>query len=486
MKKNWIGYLLVFILLIPNIVHATPLDFSGGVHNEYVYEEMVFITGAPVKFTGTYSVSENERKGKITVNYKFSLKPEDKSIDGKLDRNITFITTLTNHGDKSQTVGQTEISKYSETIKIDGNTYTLTDYQFSKSDNIDNMPASDFYLGIIKGRKHYNINRTEGEVIIDISGGNAGYKNFWGSTETLIIDQVITSKYYISDAANEGTQSWQGTISIQVSDSLTKTLKYSENSVNLSSFEGGFARVTNRSVVSRYEYNLPDDKGTIKLNQSMVPKLEMLIVPKFRDVNGHWAQDEIKKLYSLEVFEDNSEIFAPDITVNRLEFIKAVIRACDIRPSLDEGKTAVKSKNEPLEVSKFIDISVKHPDYKYIKEGLNKGIITGTSGNTFGPAEPLTRAQAITILIRALGFENKAPNPGYVTSFADDSKIPNWAKDSIYVAREVNLVSGDTYNRINPDKVLTRAEASSMLVRFLEFLEKDLQKDYRENIMNFY
>ena len=99
------------------------------------------------------------------------------------------------------------------------------------------------------------------------------------------------------------------------------------------------------------------------------------------------------------------------------------------------------------------------------------------------PEESLTRAEAIVILIRALGFENRAPAPGFITSFSDDALIPEWAKDSVYVAREIGLVTGDWDNRINPGKVLTRAEASSLLVKFLEFLEKDLQKDYRENII---
>ncbi|MGB4509482.1 MAG: S-layer homology domain-containing protein, partial [Syntrophomonadaceae bacterium] len=105
--------------------------------------------------------------------------------------------------------------------------------------------------------------------------------------------------------------------------------------------------------------------------------------------------------------------------------------------------------------------------------------------NRFGPDEFLTRAQAITIMVRALGFENMAPTPGYHTSFADDHAIPNWAIDSIYVAREIGLVSGDAYNRINPNQELTRGEASSMLVRFLNFLEQDLQKDYREDLVLF-
>jgi len=53
------------------------------------------------------------------------------------------------------------------------------------------------------------------------------------------------------------------------------------------------------------------------------------------------------------------------------------------------------------------------------------------------------------------------------------------------MAKEIGLIQGDQLNRVNPNQVLTRAEASAMLVRFLEFLEQDLQQDYRENIILF-
>lgn len=82
----------------------------------------------------------------------------------------------------------------------------------------------------------------------------------------------------------------------------------------------------------------------------------------------------------------------------------------------------------------------------------------------------------MTILIRALGFEAKAPAPGYKTSYADDNKIPNWAKDAVYMATEAGIISGDNNNNINAHKQLKRSEASAILVRFLEFLEKDLKK----------
>jgi hypothetical protein len=101
------------------------------------------------------------------------------------------------------------------------------------------------------------------------------------------------------------------------------------------------------------------------------------------------------------------------------------------------------------------------------------------------PDVPLTRTEAVAIIIRALGFDNLAPIPGYRTSFDDDDEIAEWAKDSIYMAKEIGLIEGDGINRFNPNKVMTRAEASTMITRFLKFMERDLQKDYRENIILF-
>lgn len=483
MKNKIILILLTISILLPNSSFATPLDFVGGVQNEHQYEEIVFITGQPIKFVGTYSVSEKVKDDEKSISYKFTLKSEDLTLEGKLDRTMTYTTELANHLGVNQTIGQTTISKYKETIKLGSDSYNLTDYQFSKSDIIDQRAASDFYSGNIKGRKYYDYNKGQGNVVIDITGGNVGYENFWGKTETQIIDNIITTT--VNPKGEELGYTWQGSYTNQVSDSLTKSLRYSENDANFSSFHGGHIRMTNSSLVSKYDYKMPNSWGTISLSQDMMPRIERLIVPKFRDVNGHWAEENIKKLYSLDVFEDNSDIFSPNIPMNRLQFTKAIMKASDIRTSMEETKKSRRKKDNIPEESYFKDIDPTDPDYQYIKAGVDKNIVVGISKDLFGPKDSLTRAQAITILMRALGFENRAPNPGYITSFSDDRLIPSWAKDSIYIGRELNLVTGDTMNRVNPNQNLTKAEASTLIVRFLEFLEKDLQKDYRENIINF-
>ncbi len=498
MMKRILLYLIVavFLLTIPGAAYAKPPDFNGGVHNEHEYEEVVFLSGTPILFTGKLDISEKEKADLTTINYKYKLAPADKSIKGSLDRRINYEIEYDRKNDKGQTVADTTIKTYRETIQIEGDRYTLADYQLSKSDIIDNRPASDFYSGTISARKVYDINRNEGKIIVDFSGGDVGYKNFWGSTETQILDYTIESERELDSGEENGgylTSAWNGSVSVIVSDSMNKTLQYTGNQANLSSFTGGHMRLTNQEMVSRYDYNLPyivdgevsggRSRNSIELHKSMLPKIERLLLPKLRDVAGHWAADDIGKLYSLDVFADNSSFFAPDAPMTRMEFTTAMMKACNIRVLQEEPKRTSRTRNTTAELSPFKDISITDENYSYVKEAVEKGIISGISRDLFMPEDKLTRAQAITILMRALGFENKAPTPGYMTSFADDYNIPEWAKDSFYVAREIGLVYGDTGNRANPNEVMTRAEASAMIVRFLNFLERDLQLDYREHII---
>lgn len=499
MKRNTISIctLALFLLAIFALpAKASWLDINGGVYNEYEYEEVVFLSGEPVKFAGKAALSRKEKENQATIKYNMDLKPVDQNIEGKLSRQITYEINYDRRTDKGQTIADIKVASFKESIDLGQDKYKLEDFQFSASQIIDNRPASDYHSGTMSARKYYTINKTEGAAVIDISGGAAGYANFWGDTTTQIAEQMITvNRTLPGEKKGEAGEkiSWQGTVKIDLSDSMRKTLKYEENKADLASFSGGHMRITDQNMYSRYEYDLPyikdgkpegsrRIKGDIELAKDMLPRIERLIVPKFYDTRGHWAQDSIEKLYSLDVFTDNSSFFVPDAPMSRIDFARAVVKACDIRVQTEDKKKG-NTRNKQPEVSPFNDVPADSDDYKYVKSTLEKGIMSGVSRDTFGAKAGLTRAQAVTILVRALGFEYKAPTPGFYTSFADDAQIPDWAKDSVYVAREINLISGDSAGRFNPDKVMTRAEASVMLVKFLEFMEKDLQKNYREEIL---
>lgn len=299
---------------------AAPAGFSGGVHNEHQYEEIVFITGEPIKFAGDIDISVREKDDEERITLKFDLTAKDLDEKTKFKRTVTLITEYDERNDKGQAIGNTYVSKCKEKIEIGDDKYELDDIQFSKSDVIDKRPASDFYSGNFKGRKYYKINKDEGEVVVEITGSNVGYENFWGSTETQTINYEISCERWVEKPIDEDEDEdedekndenkikidWKGSVQAQVSDSMIKSLVYSDNEASLSSFSGGYTSTINQEIVSKYEYDLPKmkdnipekskrNRDTIRLSAKMVPEVERLVVPKFRDIAGHWAKNYIEQ-----------------------------------------------------------------------------------------------------------------------------------------------------------------------------------------------
>lgn len=467
-----LALLMSIFLLVPQ-AEAKPLDYNGGIANEYTYEEVFFLTGRPILFTGKATVSEKVSKGQETTTYRFTLTGPSGE---KLSRSVVFVAALEKREDKGQTTSNSSIKSYSEKVTLkDKSTYTLDDYQFSQGTVIDNRPASDYYSGNVVGRKIYKVkygtSKTEQLITVHFTGRNMGYENFWGATETQLIDYEIVMP--------NGQSAF---VTSKVSDSKGKVLKYEPHDPSLSSFPGGHAVVSDSNMVGEYKYNLPFGvgTGTIELNQERTPKIERLIVPKFRDLNKHWAKDHIEKLYSLGVFDETTQFFSPNTPMKRYQYTVGILKAVDIRV-LDDSKSKKKAPRNPI----FKDLNVKDPSYLYIESAVEKGIINGVTPDRFDPDAPLTRVQAIAILVRALGMEGRAPSPGFRTHYKDDHKISDWAKDSVYVATELGLVSGDEFNRFNPQQPLTRAQAAALTDRFLQFLENDLQQNYRDDILFF-
>ena len=524
MKKLIAAIMTTAVLSLSVNVFAMPVEFSGGVKDEFEYQEIAFLSGKPVQFMGTCKVtiaegqvsgtsssgpdkfdqipnksgsSSNVKMQKKTVAYTFKLSSADPANPGKIDRQMTYETIYDKNTEKGQTVANTKNTKMKESVTIGNDKYDLKSYEFSKSDLIDNRPASDFSSGNITAKKYYTLNGTAGKVIVNITGGEVGYSNFWGNTGTQVLDYAINVERKVGEGDTAALNTWQGTARIQSSDSVTKTVKYSENEANYSSFDGGYMKLTNREMVSKIDYDLPKFKedgtaeeidksiGTLQLSKKMDPKIERLLVPKLKDIGGHWGEDDINRLYSLGIFDEMLTFFTPDIPMTRKEYVKAIMRASNIEIPIDIKSKTSSTRNKTVEIPPFDDVNTSDKDYPYIKEAVSKGIIYGVTPNQFMPDVPLTRSEAVVVIIRALGFDNLAPAPGYRTSFDDDNEIAEWAKDSIYMSKEIGLVEGDGNNRFNPNQVMTRAEASAMISRFLKFLEKDMQKDYRENILLF-
>lgn len=461
----------LFILVSPSKTSAEIVDLTGGIKNEYEYEEYVFILGTPMQFTAKSNdikVTVSEKKDKITETYKIKMASTNGAT---LDRTFTYTYDVSNYDAIGQSTATGEVTKYSEKIKYQDATIELKDYQMSKSYVTDKRPASDYSSGNAVIRKTYEIKYKGGEiqtVVVNGSGQDASYENFWGAAETQIMEYVFDYP--------DGTV---GTVTSRVNYTKSRTLNYEENLASLASFNGGYAVNSEADTISEYVYELPKGSGKIEFNSEYMPKLERLIVPKFRDLSSNWAKPSIEKLYSLGIFDDQSNFFSPNTAMKRYDFAVAVGKAIDLR--VEVGSTKKKNNSTP---TIFKDVKRTRANYEYLVAAYNKGVIKGVTAEKFDPEGNLTREQAAAIIIRALGLEGKAPDPGYSTSYKDDNKISNYARDGVYVITQLGIMNGSG-GYFKPHDTLTRAQAAAIIERFLEYLENDLKQNYRDDILFF-
>ena len=469
----------------------------------FEYQELSFITGEPVLLKGTLQISKTLRQGVISATYTYSLQNADKGMT--LSRTLVMDTKLTKK-DNGQTIEETSFSKLpSESIKTGTSTYTLKSYNFTRTNVIDPKPAVNYFAGNTWSKKVYTTGTGTNisTVTLEITGNFYGYDHYWGNAEVEVFNYTVQSESRNGDK----TDKWGGTASVTLSSTTTKLLKYVKNAPDEISFEGGFIQTQDSSTVAEYKTKLPvfdsngvstdkleDKSGSLKVET--FPSESRLPVPNLNHLRGHWAEEDVKELYSLEVLKGEDSGFEPEGYMTRGEFSSAVIQAArEVPPdpafttktaavaaAAAQGTRTGAAKQQTLA---FVDVPVGSKYYNDLENAYKRGILVGRGESTFKPDDPINVADAITVFIRALGLENMASSPNAVTTFKDNDSIPAYARNAAYVAEKIGLVRGDDRGFLNPGEKLTKARAAAMLNRLIKYMREGILKDYRERVINY-
>lgn len=117
----------------------------------------------------------------------------------------------------------------------------------------------------------------------------------------------------------------------------------------------------------------------------------------------------------------------------------------------------------------FTDVARDSWAKAYIDRMYLKGVINGLGNGKFGPDESLTRAQAVTMLVRILGYsEDSIPaDKAIPASFKNPAAVPGWAKKYIAVGVEQGIIAGSDLENFRPNDPAKRWEVAVMAVRAL-------------------
>lgn len=115
-----------------------------------------------------------------------------------------------------------------------------------------------------------------------------------------------------------------------------------------------------------------------------------------------------------------------------------------------------------------------------IKQLASRQIIRGVSKHKFDPNKDVTRAEFITMLVKALGISIIED-----INYFDDVKKEHWHSSYVYTGFEKRIISGHKDRMFRPDANITREEMATVIGRVLDkfvIYERDYQA--QKNILS--
>ena len=163
----------------------------------------------------------------------------------------------------------------------------------------------------------------------------------------------------------------------------------------------------------------------------------------FADVTDTETAEAVAVLTSMGVVDGySSGVYAPEDTLTRAQFCKMIVLAT--------GRGASVSQNSYRAL--FDDVASNSWALGYINVACSDGLVAGYGDGTFGPNDGVTVAQAVTIVLRCLGYTTQE-----VGAF--------WPEDYLAKAADLGLTDGI---ETGSEEDLTRGEAARLLYAMLQ------------------
>lgn len=169
----------------------------------------------------------------------------------------------------------------------------------------------------------------------------------------------------------------------------------------------------------------------------------------FTDTGESFARVAICILVQQKIVQGRQpELFFPNEEVTRAELTKMILLTAGVQP-----------KSIPAQSFEDLDFDAWY--YPYVTTARKIGLVEGYADGTFKPNQSITRAEAVSILIRAFRGEDQS----VLESPYQDVFLTDWFAHNVLLASQDGLIVGRTPGFFAPFGTLTRAEAVILIRR---------------------
>ncbi|TCK93345.1 S-layer family protein [Natranaerovirga hydrolytica] len=494
--RRKMGVLLIILLFINNTLvfgAEGEAGFFGGISegvnlpreiDQYMnnqgtttldYKEIVFISGEPVEFEGTITINKGNMGNNERGSYNESINIEaiNPQTDEAMNKSIQLLTSyrVVEKEFGTHIIRNSAVTSWNETINVEGTAYTLNPSStFSKTSVEDITPGISYYSTDLRYHAIYDADNND-RIVVDAYNNIYGYNQTWSKIETQSMNQSI--------AAYSGNEElWQMNVNVNPVIEAKKSIYATESSPNPISFRETYTQRLERN--SSLTYNIATNHNHLtqqQMNNSATIEtandIEYLTLPpqELSFLTGHWAEEDIKQLYSLEILDNLPHQNMLYQSMTRGEYIKLLCKTMNL--DISEHEDA-----EEGDLQVFDDVPPNNPLYPYIMTAYDHKLTKGIAVNTFGIHQPITREEAFVIYMRIIGLDNIATTDNPRTPFVDNDEIASWAIKEIEAGRVLGIIHGDSNGRVNAKSYISAVEAGSLINRFIDYLRSGLVDDF--------
>lgn len=193
-------------------------------------------------------------------------------------------------------------------------------------------------------------------------------------------------------------------------------------------------------------------------NWSPVYVINYLAEGGLTDINNHWAENNIKRAVELGLTKGyENQTFQPNRNITRAEFCRFMVAALNYEPVSNPQLSFTDSGSIPAW------------SRGYIGRAVEKGLISGYSDGSFRANQEITRQEMAAIIVNAMNLSNEAKlKQNNTIQFRDAARIQKWARGSVIIAVESQIIKGYSDNTFRPTNTATRAEAVTMVINMID------------------
>lgn len=174
----------------------------------------------------------------------------------------------------------------------------------------------------------------------------------------------------------------------------------------------------------------------------------------FPDVpNGYWASCDITKLAMNDVVVGYPDrMFKPSRNISRAEFATILIKGFNKEDCASTTHA-------------FRDVPSHHWANSMIGQAVHENLLKGYPNGLFKPSNPVTRAEVMCAIAKALPCEiDQCKASEILSKYCDGKTVPAWAQIPIAKALDQGILNNTPNpNLIAPFKDATRADVASMM-----------------------